>query len=369
MNTKPIKVFVDDLPLKSGHAVRGIGNYTRNLVAGLTKEKTIELVRLVDCPDLVHYPYFDLFYHTLPIQKKFPTVVTIHDVIPLIFPKHCPPGLRGMVNHRLQRVSLKNAIAVITDSQCSKSDIVQYLHYPSNQIYVTYLAAGDKFHQIMMKSGWEDQFRKKYSLPSRFVLYASDINWNKNVISLVHACKKANMNLVIVGKWAQEDSFDRSHPENQIRCQFVDQFWCDPTIKRLGWVDEEDLIKLFNIADVYCQPSYYEGFGLQILEAMACGCPVITSNISSLPEIAGNAALLVDPYSVAAIAQGITKVLNSPTLRSTMIGRGYKQANSFSWDKTVSETVKVYRSVLASLQGETLQARQGVTLGKREESA
>lgn len=343
MSTKPIKVFLDDSPLKSGHAVRGIGNYTRNLVAGLKKEKAIDFVKLVDNPDLVHYPYFDLFYHTLPIQKIVSTIVTIHDVIPLLFPKHYPPGLRGKINHQLQKVALKKVAAIITDSQCSKIDIVKYLHYPPDQIFVTYLAAGDKFHQINKDSIQKNQIRKKYSLPPQFVMYASDINWNKNVLGLVQACKKAGVNLAIVGKWSKETDFDRAHPENKIRCQFVDQYWNDPMVKRLGWVDEEDLIGLYNLADVYCQPSFYEGFGLQVLEAMACGCPVVTSNVSSLPEIAGDAALLVDPSSVDEIAKALTDLLNNRALRCTMVERGLKQVMKFSWQKTTQRTVEVYR--------------------------
>lgn len=366
MINRTLTIYLDDLPLRSGHAVRGIGNYTRNLIAGLANNKIVKKVSLAEQPDIVHYPYFDLFYHTLPIRKKFPTIVTIHDIIPLVFSKHYPPGLKGRINYYLQRLALKTVRAVITDSECSKSDIINYLHYPPNQIFVTYLAAGEKFHQLNKDLVGEDQLRKKYNLPPSFVLYASDINWNKNVINLVLACKKAKTSLVIVGKWSQETSFDRLHPENQIWCQFVDQYWDDPTIIRLGWVDEEDFIKLYNLATVYCQPSFYEGFGIQVLEAMACGCPVVTSKTSSLPEIAGDAALLVDPYSVDEISQGITKILTNPTLRRSMIEHGFKQIKQFSWEKTINRTVEVYQSVLNSIgpQGDTLQARQGVTLGK-----
>ncbi|MDP1744542.1 MAG: glycosyltransferase, partial [Bacteroidota bacterium] len=148
MTIKPIKVFIDNSPLTSGHAVRGIGNYTRNLIEGIKRNNVIQLVDLADQPDIIHYPYFDVFYYSLPINKKHPTVVTIHDVIPLVFPQHYPPGLKGKIVHQLQKIALSNVDAVITDSECSKTDIINYLHYPSEKIFVTYLAAGQNFHQL-----------------------------------------------------------------------------------------------------------------------------------------------------------------------------------------------------------------------------
>jgi glycosyltransferase involved in cell wall biosynthesis len=119
-------------------------------------------------------------------------------------------------------------------------------------------------------------------------------------------------------------------------------------VKFLGYVPMEDLVAIYNLASVYCQPSLYEGFGLQILEAMACGVPVITANVSSLPEVAGNAAVLVDPNDSKQLALNLQTVINDLTLRKKMIKLGFAQVKNFSWERTAQETLKIYEKILAS---------------------
>lgn len=357
-----IKVAIDNSPVKTGHKVRGVGMYTQRLVETLQRMEESENQRIrIDLfdfktgnwkletgnYDIVHYPYFDLFFLTLPLRKMAKTVVTIHDVIPLVFPEHYPPGIKGKIKFLIQKFSLQSTSAVITDSQNSKNDIFNYLNYPKDKIHVVYLASGEAFKNLEIGT-WKLEITKRYSLPDQFVLYVGDVNWNKNILGLVKACKKIQVPLVLVGKQAVQEDFDRQHIENQSFVQLIERYGKDSEVRRIGFVPEEELVKIYNLATVYCQPSFYEGFGLPVLEAMACGCPVVAAKVASLPEICGQAAILVDPKDYNGIAKGIEKVIQDEKTRETLIKKGLIQAKKFSWRKTALETLKVYREATSS---------------------
>lgn len=347
-----MKVAIDVTPLKAKHRFRGIGIYTRNLVESLQSIKlpnfsiqTIESGRNSKDCDLIHYPFFDFFFLTLPFKKTKPTVVTIHDCTPLVFPKNYPPGFRGKLKFLIQKFSLGGVRRVITDSENSKKDIVKFLNIPEEKIDVIYLAAGNKVKRIENKD-FLMKLSNKFNLPKKFVLYVGDVNFNKNVPGLVKACQLAEIPLVIVGKQAVETEFDRSNRENWPLIELCKLCKKKKDVLRLGFVEEEELAGLYSLAYVYCQPSFYEGFGMQILEAMTCGCPVVTSNVSSLPEIANQAAVLVNPHNIREIALGIKKVIEDKEFRDKMIMAGFKQASKFSWEKTARHTLKVYEKAL-----------------------
>ena len=203
-----MKVGIDLSPLEKGHRVRGIGSYTRNLFAWLNKigpksGLTVEELNPQSKYDLIHYPYFDLFFISLPWQPQTKIVVTIHDVIPLLFPNHYPPGIKGQIKFLIQKILLKQTKAVITDSQTSKNDIIKYLEYPAEKIFPIQLGIDSGFKQIKDLK-FLASVQKKYHLPEKFVLYVGDINYNKNVPALVKACEKVAIPLVIVGKQATE---------------------------------------------------------------------------------------------------------------------------------------------------------------------
>lgn len=347
-----MKVALDVSPLKSGHQFRGVGFYTRNLAEAFKKLErrnfSAELVEgklPLDC-DIVHYPYFDFFFLTLPMAKKRPTVVTIHDCTPLVFPKYYPPGIKGNIKLTIQKLSLNNVKRIITDSENSKKDIIKFLNVPEEKIKVIYLAAGNMVRRITDQSTLS-KISIKYKLPKKFVLYTGDVNYNKNLIGLVKACRLVKITLVIVGKQAAEENFEFENKENQPLKELNKLIEEEKDVLRLGFVNEEDLSSLYSLASVYCQPSFYEGFGLCILEAMICGCPVVTSNISSLPELTGGAAILVNPQNYEEIARGIKQVIEDKKIQDKMIMAGFKQAAKFTWRKTAIETVKVYEEVLA----------------------
>jgi glycosyltransferase involved in cell wall biosynthesis len=346
-----IKVGIDSSPLKTVHAARGIGVYTRNLIEALEKIKIqnpkIEIEEYNPHKNdyaIIHYPYFDLFYCTLPLIKKIKTIVTVHDVIPLVFPEHYPPGIKGFIRYQIQKFSLKGVQAVITDSYSSKEDIFKYLNYPKEKISVIYLAPSKIYKQLKLTSSIIQTIRLKYHLPENFVLYVGDINYNKNIPSLVKACERLKISLVIVGKQALEKNIDRNHPENKDLVWVQDHY--SNKVILTGFVPEKELAIIYNLATVYCQPSFYEGFGLPLLEAMACGCPVVAANTSSLPEICEEAAFMVDPYDYNNIAEGITRVIEDRKTRDMLINRGLNQVKKFSWEKTALMTMEIYQSVL-----------------------
>lgn len=341
-----MKIFVDTKPLRTGHAVRGVGSYTRNLIETLKKRGGVKLVNSPRLADVVHIPYFDLFFNTLEVSGK-PTVVTIYDVIPLIYSEHYPPGIRGKINFWRQKWELKKVNAVITISETSKKDIVRFLDVPQQKIRVSHLAPGKMFKPITSHSSLITA-RKKYNLPDSFVLYVGDVNYNKNVLRLVKACKKIGVPLVIIGKQAAEKDFDRAHIENEPLLHLIEEYGDDPDVVRLGFVSEEDLVKIYNLATVYCQPSLYEGFGLPVLEAMACGTPVAAAKTQALVEIAEGAALFVDPKDTEDISHELKKVLTNKKLQEELSAKGLKHVQNFSWEKHADETLRVYKYIMTN---------------------
>lgn len=352
-----MKVGLDTSPLKTNHQFRGIGTYTQNLINAFKKTqiphfefKLIEKRKIPQDCDLVHYPYFDLFFLTLPLKKPKPTVVTIHDVIPLVFPQHYLPGIKGKIKFQIQKFSLKNVKAVITDSENSKKDLFKYLNYPKEKIYVVPLASSEIFKPAK-STILLDRIKEKYNLPEKFILYVGDVNYNKNISGLIKAFKllhtsqvsldSSEVKLVLVGKAFTDEDLK----ETQELVQLISSLKLEKKIIRLGWIPQEDLVGIYNLATVYCQPSFYEGFGLPVLEAMACGCPVVAAKSSSLPEVCGKAAIMVDPDDTDDIARGLEKVLYDISIHDILRKRGFEQVKKFSWEKTVKETVEVYKKI------------------------
>jgi glycosyltransferase involved in cell wall biosynthesis len=332
------------------HRVRGSGFYIENLKENLPrfdKKNTYFFTKsgrdLQKQIDLVHFVFFEPFFRNLPIMKKKKTIVTIHDLIPLKFPKQFPRGIRGNLRWQLQKISLKNCNAIITDSHSSKKDILGFVGLKNEEVKVIHLAAGKQFKKI--KQSDANKIRNKFNLPERFALYVGDVTWNKNLPRLVEAVKKANVPLVLVGKALVETNFDRKNPWNQDLEKVQRGIGGDSLFLRLGFVNDNDLVLLYNLATLFVMPSLYEGFGLPILEAMKCGCPVVTSKEGSIPEIAGDAAFYVDAYDTDSIAEGITKVFSDSKLQNELSRKGLAQVSKFSWEKTAKETIRIYESV------------------------
>ena len=350
-----MKIAIDISPLQTGHKVRGAGFYLENLKRALVKYYSQNEYKfftrgenLPEDIDLVHFPYFEPFFLALPIYKKYLTVVTVHDLTPIVFKKHFPRGLKGEIKWQMQKYALKKANAIITDSNCSKKDIVKHVGVSPEKVSVVYLAAGEDFKIIHSSDSITENLRDKYKFPKKFVLYVGDVTWNKNLPRLIEAVKSINVSLVMVGKALVSEDFDRNNPWNKDLVKVQDLVKDDKNIIRLGFVPTEDLVVIYNLATVFVMPSLYEGFGLPILEAMSCGCPVITTKQGSLAEVAGEAAYYVDGYSKESMAKGIKEVFENPILQKKLLQDGLKRINEFSWKKAAGETLEVYKKVIES---------------------
>lgn len=347
-NNSMLKIALVTPPL-SGHNYRGIGTYTNKLYQALQKIREIEaeLINIRDNFndfDLIHFPYFDPFFLTLPLVKVKPTVVTVHDLIPLRFPKYFLPGFKGRFKWQIQKFSLRNTSTIVTDSYASKEDIVRLTGIIPSKINVIYLGVDDKFRIIKDKEKLE-KIRQNLYLPKEFILYVGDVNYNKNILGLINAFHLLNkshkdLNLVLIGNGFIEDSH-----ELQEVIGLIKEAGLERKIHRLGYIDKTDLIGVYNHSKVYIQVSFAEGFGLPVLDAMACGIPVVASNTSSLPEIVGEAGLLVDPYNVKQIASSISTLYANQKRRKELIKKGLARVKLFTWEKCAKVTLQVYKSI------------------------
>jgi glycosyltransferase involved in cell wall biosynthesis len=348
-----MKVALDLSSLSSSHQYRGLGFYTQRLLKALRliakNDPQFQLLEFRQSPpaqaDLVHYPAFTPFFLSLPFWPRANLVVTVHDLIPLKYPKHFPPGLKARLVWQWQKLVLSQAQAIITDSQASKQDIVNLSPVRSDRVQVIYLAPDQLFRPLTDQKKLLS-IKKKYGLPDKFVLYVGDLNWNKNIPFLAQTCLQLQYPLVVVGRQALNQSYNRKHPENQDLVSFQKLVKQNPRqILCLGFVPTAELVAIYNLAVCYAQPSRAEGFGLPVLEAMACGCPVITSQATSLAEISGSAACLINPHQPETLKQALRSFWQDPTLRKHYAQLGLTQARKFSWEKTARATLKAYQDV------------------------
>ncbi len=345
-----IKVLIDNSPMHDGNAIRGVGNYTRFLTESLRQQPEIELALTKELPtdfkpDIVHYPFFDLFLPTLPLIKRVKTVVTIHDVIPLLFPEYYPVGKRGMLALLKQKLALKQVDAVITDSQSSKTDIAKHLKFPLDKISVVPLAANPalKPNDEVVRN----RVKRKLRLPKHYVLYVGDINYNKNIPHLIKTLKflPDKIKLVCVGK----NFYPHAIPEWQ---WIESQIALSDVADRVSFITDlpatatEELAAIYQGAIAYIQPSLYEGFGLPVLEAMTCQTPVVCANNSSLSEVALTKAIIVEQAKAEDFAAGVSEVLSwSENARKKFVKAAAAHAHTFSWQKTAAATFAVYKQL------------------------
>jgi alpha-1,3-rhamnosyl/mannosyltransferase len=290
--------------------------------------------------DLLHSPYYIKPYAGLAC----PSVVTIYDLLGRRFP-HALPRRSRLLFELAMLLAVRSATRIITISQHSRSDIASAYRIPGERITVTPLAADPQFTPQPAES--VAVLHARYGLPPRYILYLGSNKPHKNLERLMHAWKELNERdtaarnqraeyyLVVAGH------YDPRYPAAQ---QFVVEHGLADRVKFIPNIAEADLPALYSGAEVFVFPSYYEGFGLPPLEAMACGTPVLCAATSSLPEVVGAAALMVDPYSVSAIAAGLGRLLNDAELRGRLRAEGLRRARQFSWRRTAEMTLAVYEA-------------------------
>lgn len=235
------------------------------------------------------------------------------------------------------RYSIKKAKKIITISNSSKNDIIKTYGVKANKIAVIY--PGIRKISVNERVLNMNELNKKFGIEGDYILFVGTLQPRKNISKLIEAfskLKKQNLKLVIVGKkgWLYEDILNAPA-----------KFGISEKVKFLDFVNDEDLPSLYKNALCFVLPSLYEGFGLPVLEAMQYGCPVLTSNVSSLPEAGGDGAIYFDPQNADDIAQKIEEVISNKNLREEMVKKGYNQVKKFSWKKTAKETLKVLEEV------------------------
>jgi glycosyltransferase involved in cell wall biosynthesis len=287
--------------------------------------------------ELFHAPHY-----VLPPLTPCRSVVTIHDCIHLRFPQYLPSRLGYAYARGQMWTATHQAARVITVSEASKRDILRYFRVPESRIDVIYNAIDDRFWQQPDEADIA-RVRERYRLDNPFVLYAGNIKPHKNLERLIEAFHILRQNeamkdvqLLIIG--------DEISKYATLR-RAVHRHKLHKHVRFFGFVSDQTLAALYRLAAVFVFPSLYEGFGLPPLEAMASGTPVITSNVSSLPEVVGDAALMIDPYEPGAIADAMQRVLDNADLRADLSRRGLARAREFSWERSVARVREIYAEV------------------------
>ncbi len=278
--------------------------------------------------DLLHSPHY-----VRPLLCTVPSVVTIHDCIHLLFPQYLPSRMAFRYARFIMGSAIRRSALVFTVSEASRADILRF--YPWADPEKVYVVPNGIDAELLQDPGAEEmeRVRERYQLRGRFVLFAGNVKPHKNLVRLIRAFARVrvlegneDLRLVLIGDdVSRYSALRRTAEEAGVR----------QDVRFFGFVPHGTLAALYRMAAVFAFPSLYEGFGLPPLEAMACGTPVVTSRISSLPEVVGDGALLVDPYSEEAIAGGITSILDDEDLRRGLVERGLERAASFSWERSV----------------------------------
>lgn len=280
----------------------------------------------------LHRPAPDVFFtptHYAPRFSPIPMVISVMDLSYIFYPELFKKSdLFQLINWTAY--SVKKATKIVTISNASKDDIIKVYKVKSDKVQVIY--PGIKAGSLM---------DKKENTEGEYILFVGTLQPRKNIVRLIEAFsrlvkKHPKIKLIIVGKkgWLWEDILNAPK-----------KFSVEEKVKFLEFVSDEQLASLYQHALCFVLPSLYEGFGLPVLEAMKYGCPVITSNISSLPEAGGDAALYIDPQSTEDIAQKLEKIITDPVLRKELIEKGKKQIQKFSWEKSAQETLKVLENL------------------------
>lgn len=282
-------------------------------------------------PDVAHFTN-----GMIPAGSPVSTIVTVHDMSLRLFPR-CHPVRRVLLNRPLMRVAIQRAAAIVTVSESARRDLLRLHGVPAERVSVVHEAASPAFRPIDDRDRL-DTVRARYGLPERFILYVGTIEPRKNLPRLVDAFAAARRAavphcLVCVGPygWSSRDL-----------SRHIEERGVSDVVHFTGYVPFEDLPAIYNLAEFFVFPSLYEGFGLPVVEAMACGTAVITSATSSLGEIAGDAAELIDPTNTDSLLAAIRRLATDAALRRDLAERGRQRSRAFSWTQTAKEMLAVY---------------------------
>lgn len=353
----------------------GVGRYTKNLILGI-KEFGADIEPLLFCneanankiPDSVEFKKYlintpvyslsapvrlanklkrhelDLYHAThfvVPSNAKYPIVVTIHDLIPLIIKQTMPNALHRRYYHMQNSMACRKAKKIIVDSQSTKNDVIRIFGVPEDKIEVIYLSAQGIFRIISDKQ--VEEVKEKFAIKGEYILAPGNQKPSKGIEYLIDAYHKLKSERKL-----EHDLVLTGLPSEKFKgvVNKIARYSLSESVRFIGQVSDDELVALYNGASVFVFPSLYEGFGLPPLEAMACETPVIASNRSSVPEVVGDAALIVDPCNTNEFADALDGVFDDQNLRSQLVERGLKRINEFSFEKFARATIAVYEKVL-----------------------
>jgi glycosyltransferase involved in cell wall biosynthesis len=285
-------------------------------------------------PDVLFVPA-----HVMPLVCPAPSVVTVHDLGYLHYPKSHRPLDRWYLDWTTRRHA-RLAACVIADSQATRADLIRHYRANPDRVVVVYPGLDESLTRVDAPEAIAAA-KTRYGIGGDYLLYLGTLQPRKNLVRLVEAFARlqsstADLQIVLAGKkgWLYDDLFAR-----------VETLGLKDRVLFTGYVADDDKAALLSGALALVYPSLYEGFGLPVLEAMACGTPVLTSNVSSLPEVAGDAAFLVDPLDVGAMAEGMSRLISDGDLRHALVEKGYQQIQRFSWADAARQVLQVLESV------------------------
>lgn len=299
-----------------------------------------------DYPKIIQKNNISLYHglhYSMPINKKSKVVTTIHDTTFYQFPqKHIL--VKRMYFRFFTKYSSNHSDHIIAVSENTKNDLINLFKIEPMKITTTHLGVDHKFQPLWFSEKFHE-VKEKYDLPEKFILFVGLIEPRKNLTSLIRAYSQlsicdgsiTNIHLVIAGRWGWES-------KNLLK--LIGDLNLSNQIHFPGYIDQNDMPILFNLASVFVYPSFYEGFGLPVLEAMSCGTPVITSNISSMPEFVGKGGILINPNEIDDIVNAMQKIITNENLKNELRVNAIAQAKKFTWKATAQKTLEVYRKVL-----------------------
>lgn len=300
----------------------------------------------INMPNILKNKNMDL-YHVpqngigIPEDKKCAFVITLHDVIPYRMPQTSSERYLKLFNETLPKI-ISMCDGIITVSNYSKNDIIKAFNFPKDKIFVTHLA-GEDIYAPIDKGLCKNIIKKYYSINEDYILYVGGFSPRKNIIGLIEAFSmllnryKKEIKLVIAGKHGISYSLYKK------RCE---DLHVEDKVIFPGFIPLEHLPYLYSGCETFVYPSFYEGFGLPPVEAMACGVPVIASNATSIPEVVSDGAILVDPYNIDELCNSMYKILLDKTLKEDLILRGLVRSSELTWHKTAKDTIIAYNKII-----------------------
>ncbi|MFH1661540.1 MAG: glycosyltransferase family 1 protein [Candidatus Falkowbacteria bacterium] len=292
--------------------------------------------QLIDI-DLFFMPHINF----ISLSRKCKSVLTVHDLSFLRYPEFF--SVRKNIWHKMINVKklIKKFNKIVAVSESTKNDVIQLCDVDKNKVKVIYSGIGEQYKKLDVETQNFAFIKNKYNLPNRFIFYLGNLEPRKNICGIIKAYNELrnrninleNIKLIIAGGngWKSKDIFKTFE-----KSKYKDD------IKFLGYADASDKVYLYNLASLFVYPSFYEGFGFPPLEAMACGTPVVSSFSSSLPEVVGNAGLMVDPYNISDIARAMEQILIKKDLRYNLINKGFNQACKFKWENTAKQYLEYF---------------------------